>query len=313
MIANAIRQATGGKAAPAFMTAEFDTAASKALTGKPYNTKEGIACLLAHMAVESNGFKAFAENMNYSAARLPKVWPSRFNSSNAKEFANNPQKLAAKVYDGRMGNAPYPSTDGWVYRGSGLLQHTGKSEHATVFTQTGVTSDQLRDPKQPAAMLRAAINYVERRAVGPSLASGDMQASTRKINGGLTGFEDRVIWRGRFAAALKNEKPVSKSRTTQERQTTAAKIGKAGVGAGGVTGGGGVTAGTVAPAPKQVSPASSGMPEWAIGGAVAIGVALIAFGAWKLMHANKMQIQIDKDAVAIADARAAMSAQSEGA
>jgi putative chitinase len=74
-------------------------------------------------------FAPVEENLNYSAKRLTQVWPSRFPSiAAATPYANNPQKLANKVYGGRMGNvAP---DDGWRYRGRGFVQITGRDNYA---------------------------------------------------------------------------------------------------------------------------------------------------------------------------------------
>ena len=62
---------------------------------------------MAQMLYESGGLTIQFENLNYSAERLPKVWPSRFKpkgSLNPIDYAHNPQKLANEVYGGRMGN-----------------------------------------------------------------------------------------------------------------------------------------------------------------------------------------------------------------
>lgn len=69
------------------------------------------------------------ENMNYTkASTIRKTWPSRFPTlADAQPYVKNPKALAIKVYGGRLGNAPAPSTDGWDYRGDGLPQLTGKA------------------------------------------------------------------------------------------------------------------------------------------------------------------------------------------
>lgn len=73
------------------------------------------------------------ENMNYSAARLRKVWPSRFpDMSTANRYAGKPRDLANYVYNGRLGNR-LGSNDGWDFRGALIGQVTGRSN----FTQWG--------------------------------------------------------------------------------------------------------------------------------------------------------------------------------
>ena len=82
-----------------------------------------VAHFMAQMLHESGGLAIQFENLNYSAERLPKVWPMRFKpkgSLNPADYANNPQKLANEVYGGRMGNTG--PNDGFTYRGRGLLQ-----------------------------------------------------------------------------------------------------------------------------------------------------------------------------------------------
>lgn len=68
------------------------------------------------------------ENLNYSAKRLTEVWPKRFPTiESAKPYANNPQKLANKVYGDRLGNVG--PNDGWLFRGRGLPQITGRENY----------------------------------------------------------------------------------------------------------------------------------------------------------------------------------------
>ena len=64
------------------------------------------AHLLGQVHHESGGFKKTKESLYYSTPeRIQAVWPSRFPTvEDAKPYAKNPEKLAGKVYSGRMGN-----------------------------------------------------------------------------------------------------------------------------------------------------------------------------------------------------------------
>ncbi len=89
-----------------------------------------LAAILAEVHHETGGqMQPVSENLNYSAKRLTEVWLSRFPTlAAAAPYANNPQRLANKVYGGRLGNTG--PDDGWIYRGRGLAQITGKTNYA---------------------------------------------------------------------------------------------------------------------------------------------------------------------------------------
>ena len=86
------------------------------------------AHLLGQAHHESGGFKRTTEGLYYSTPeRIQAVWPSRFPTvASAEPYAKNPQGLANKVYNGRMGNLE-GSSDGFNFAGKGFLQLTGKA------------------------------------------------------------------------------------------------------------------------------------------------------------------------------------------
>lgn len=99
-----------------------------------------LAAILAEAYHETGGaMQPISENLNYSAQRLTQVWPKRFPTiASAKPYANNPQRLANKVYGGRLGNVD--PNDGWLFRGRGLAQITGRENYAR-FGIAGVPDD----------------------------------------------------------------------------------------------------------------------------------------------------------------------------
>ncbi len=80
-----------------------------------------LAHFLAQAGAETGGFVQgiHVENLNYSATRLPQVWPNRFGpgKKNPTDYASKPVELGNYVYGNRLGNGPESSGDGYLYRG----------------------------------------------------------------------------------------------------------------------------------------------------------------------------------------------------
>ena len=85
------------------------------------------AHFFAQTAHESGGFKAFSENLNYGAKGLRGIFGKYFpTEAMARAYERKPQKIANRVYANRMGNGDEASGEGWLFRGRGALQLTGK-------------------------------------------------------------------------------------------------------------------------------------------------------------------------------------------
>lgn len=144
---------------------------------------------LGQVLHESMGLTKMEENLNYSAHRLTKVWPSRFpNIAAASPYAGNPEKLANKVYGGRMGNkAP---GDGWLFRGRGPIGLTGLANYAFVGDLIGQDLVGIPDlMTQPRYALEATVAWWEDRI--PDSMLGDPEKVTNRVNGGLIGLAER--------------------------------------------------------------------------------------------------------------------------
>lgn len=164
-----------------------------------------IAAFLANAGVETGGLTQMSEVMDYSAARMAAVWPSRYAipltpaqsqlkplpartpNSLALSLANNPQALANNVYANRLGNGDAASNDGWNFRGGGLFQLTGRDNWTRCAKAIGidVVSDNtlLRQPDLAAAM-SAAWFFVDKGCVAPAVA-GNFSKVVLIINGQL--------------------------------------------------------------------------------------------------------------------------------
>ena len=150
------------------------------------------ASIIAHMAVETGWFTTLEENLNYSASRLCDVWPRRFRTINeAMLCAHNPEAIAKAVYNGRMGNR-WASDDGWVFRGKGLLQCTGRENTEKLASELGVSPETaaawLTDPEHALECACVLYNMLN---VGPAADADNMTVQTKRVNGGLLGLADR--------------------------------------------------------------------------------------------------------------------------
>lgn len=96
------------------------------------------AAFLAQVGHESGQLRHLVENLNYSAEALVRTWPSRFTALNAGAYARQPEKIANRVYGGRMGNGQETSGDGWRYRGRGLIQLTGRDNYRAAAQTLGL-------------------------------------------------------------------------------------------------------------------------------------------------------------------------------
>ena len=100
-----------------------------------------LAYILATVYNETGGsFEPVEENLNYtSVARLRAVWPSRFKSdASAAPYVRKPQALAEKVYGHRDDLGNDQDGDGFLYRGRGLGQTTGKNMYRVIGHELGV-------------------------------------------------------------------------------------------------------------------------------------------------------------------------------
>lgn len=96
------------------------------------DTVNRVRMFIAEALCESQGFTHFSENLMYTHSDvLYNTFKKHFTGiAEAQQYVGNPQKIANKVYENRMGNGPASSGDGWLFHGRGIFQLTGKEEYA---------------------------------------------------------------------------------------------------------------------------------------------------------------------------------------
>jgi putative chitinase len=157
------------------------------------DTAKRQAAFIGQCMHESGGFKLLEENLNYSAKALMATWPSRFPTEEmANQYARNPEKIANKVYGGRMGNGTEETGEGWKYRGRGIKQLTGKENYDRCGSGLGVdlvgNPDLLLEPKYAAL---SAGWFWNKHNLNDLADKADIETMTKRINGGLLGLDAR--------------------------------------------------------------------------------------------------------------------------
>ena len=133
--------------------------------GETPGNAEALGMAMAQIQAEC-GFKPRSENLNYRAATLRRVFPTRVKSlAFANELvAAGPAAIANTMYGGRYGNA---QNEGYKYRGRGLIQLTFKSNYQTYGPKAGhpeivENPDLVNDPE---IAVRIACAYIQSKTV----------------------------------------------------------------------------------------------------------------------------------------------------
>ncbi len=180
------------------------------------NTPQRIAAFLAQVGHESAGFTVLVENLNYSADGLAMTWGARFAlkdsagkyvmvkdgsrlrrmpNSEAQLLHRKPEAIANRVYSDRLGNGCEASGEGWLYRGRGLIQVTGKENYracslALFADDRLLTTPHLLENWQWA--VASACWYWQARGINKWADGDDFESVTKAVNGGLNGHAERL-------------------------------------------------------------------------------------------------------------------------
>lgn len=176
-----------------------------------------LAHFMAQISHESGIGKEMEESLNYSATALLRQWPTHFNAHQANDYGRtadhgaNQRMIGNLAYGGRMGNAPYPSNDGYNFRGRGLLQITGKDSYKHIGLLCGL--DLINHPElviDPHHALAVAATEFKASGCLPYCDTDNLLAVSSLINVGhivntpssVIGYDKRVVWLAKWKAQL---------------------------------------------------------------------------------------------------------------
>lgn len=161
------------------------------------NTNLRLAHFLAQAGHESGGFRVTNENLNYSAKGLQGIFKKYFPSEAiALDYAKKPQKIANRVYGGRMGNGNEASGDGFKFRGRGYIQLTGRDNYTAFGKAIGESIEETPDLVATKYALLSAAWFWSKNGLNKIADTGATDAAvtmiTKRVNGGTIGLADRI-------------------------------------------------------------------------------------------------------------------------
>jgi putative chitinase len=159
------------------------------------NTPLRLAHFLAQCGHESGNFKVVNENLNYSVDGLKKIFPKYFPQNLAESYARQPEKIASRVYGGRMGNGAEDTKEGFKFRGRGYIQLTGKDNYKAfglAINENVVDNPDLVATKYPLLSAAWFFNKNCLKKCDAGATDEVVTSVTKCVNGGNIGLADRI-------------------------------------------------------------------------------------------------------------------------
>ena len=164
------------------------------------DTERRMAHFISQCAHESNNFRSLEENLNYSEKSLLAVFGRYFGAApkaSAADYARNPEKIANRVYFDKyrkykMGNTN--EGDGWLFRGRGLKQLTGRENYTKFGASVDMTAEEAAEyVATPAGAVESACWFWNAKNLNNIADTDDVTKMTKIINGGNIGLADRQL------------------------------------------------------------------------------------------------------------------------
>lgn len=168
---------------------------------------------MAQAMTETGGFKVLRESMSYSVPRMMQIFgvgnhSARITAAEAPSLAHNERALSERVYGlgnprkaRELGNTQ--PGDGFLFRGNGVLQTTGRGAHKRMGQAFGLDFEANPDlVTAPEHALKPALKEWSDGNLNRFADQNDIRTITKRINGGLNGFEDRKAFFARLLPKL---------------------------------------------------------------------------------------------------------------
>lgn len=167
---------------------------------------------IANVAHESDGFTRYEESLNYSTqALLTMFGRHRISELQAQQYGRNNKhkadqlKIANTLYGGVWGKKNLGNTqpdDGWMLRGSGPIQITGRSNITAFckwmnsrygFNYTVEQMAELIRTDDYFAIHSACWVFAVAKNLVQAAVDDKIELIAKRINGGIIGMNDRLL------------------------------------------------------------------------------------------------------------------------
>jgi putative chitinase len=168
---------------------------------------------MAQAMTETGGFKVLRESMSYSVPRMLQIFgvgnhSAKITAAEAPSLAHNERALSERVYGlgnprkaRELGNTQ--PGDGFLFRGNGVLQTTGRGAHKRMGQPFGLDFEANPDlVTAPEHALKPALKEWSDNNLNRFADQNDIRTITKRINGGLNGFADRKAFFARLLPKL---------------------------------------------------------------------------------------------------------------
>jgi putative chitinase len=165
-----------------------------------------LAHFMAQVLHETGGLKILTESMNYKPDALIALFSrGRISIADAQRLGRtdahpaDQRGIANILYGGAFGKAQLGNTepdDGWNFRGTGLLQMTGRDSRTRIGEKLDV--DLLNIPPDnaidPRFLLQIAAEEWNEKGCNVPADADNVNRVTKLINGGNIGLAERTAW-----------------------------------------------------------------------------------------------------------------------
>lgn len=177
---------------------DYATALEAARPIANLNTGRRVRHFMAQVADETNGFRALVESFFYTdPKRLDDMYGNIKSPEEAAQLIAQGQAAIANVaMANRLGNGDAASGDGYMFRGRGFIQITGRWNYKAASGWSGmdlITQPGLAGQAKSAAVIAA--KYWNYKKINEAADAGDIAAVTELVNGTAeAGLADRKVW-----------------------------------------------------------------------------------------------------------------------